>query len=163
MLLLDFHYQIHDTFQFFHFFEISDFCHFRDFKMRQQNSYLQSIGVQSIIFPNYSVKSYLDFCIQIKIWTDEAYEIWGYSTLSLQISRIVQICLESLNPYYSRAGGRDSALRLIFYLMLDVILVLLLDFHYQIHDTFQFFHFFKISDFCHFCDFKMLQQNCSRR
>ena len=66
VLLLDFHYQIHDTFQFFHFFKISDFYYFSDFKMLQQNSYLQSIGVQSTIFPNKSVKSYLDFCIQIK-------------------------------------------------------------------------------------------------
>ena len=64
-----------------------------------------------------------------------------------------------LNPYYFRAVQKDSALRVIFYLILDDILVLLLDFHYQIHDTSQFFLFFEISDFCHFCDFKMRQQS----
>ena len=62
---------------------------------------------------------------------------------------------------YPRVFGRLIAQTRvgIFYLILDVILVLLLDFHYQIHDTFQFFHFFEISDFCHFCDFNFLHLN----
>ena len=72
-------------------------------KFLHLNSYSESIGVQTTIFPEKGKTNSLVWCIKIKIWTHGTYQICAHKTLSVLISFIGQNF--ELQPAVNRQPG----------------------------------------------------------